>query len=150
MWTENSDWGTTRSGFLDVIIKVVNHLENNLAKFGYILNMKVENQNRILLCSWLPTSTYHQNLANLGHFFSMKNPLYRLKSYFFQVEIWWNFGSNETLLHDKISLSFHKLCLILILVALIWKYYYHGVKCCCCHGDLEEVSYGLSCRCVGR
>jgi hypothetical protein len=42
--------------------------------------MKVE-KNRILLFSWLPTGTSHENLANLGQFFQ-ENPLYKLKSYF--------------------------------------------------------------------
>jgi hypothetical protein len=42
--------------------------------------MKVEKKNTILLLySWLPTETYLKNLANLGHFFSMENPSYRLK-----------------------------------------------------------------------
>jgi len=72
------------------------HSENNLAKFGYILDMKVgkKKRERILLYSWLPTRTYHKNLATGGEkkslksgkfaFFSfqMKNPLYRSKIYF--------------------------------------------------------------------
>jgi hypothetical protein len=40
--------------------------ENNLAKFGYALNMKVQGKKKekeILLYSWLPTGTYHKNLA---------------------------------------------------------------------------------------
>ncbi len=64
------------------------HPENNLAKFGYILDMKKEKKNRILLYSWL-LGTYwgilsYLNLANLvGSFFlAMKNPLFRSKSYF--------------------------------------------------------------------
>jgi len=41
-----------------------NHSKNNLAKFGYILDMKVEKKKtRILLYFWLPTGTYHKNLA---------------------------------------------------------------------------------------
>jgi hypothetical protein len=58
------------------------HPENNLAKFGYIPDMKV-NRNRSLLYSWLLTETYHKNLTiwifpffgnlmNLGHFFRRK------------------------------------------------------------------------------
>ncbi len=40
------------------------HPQNNLAKFGYILDMKVgENKIKIFLYSWLPTRTYHKNLA---------------------------------------------------------------------------------------
>jgi hypothetical protein len=37
-----------------------------LDKFGYILDMKVRGvggKKRILLYSWLPTGTYHKNLA---------------------------------------------------------------------------------------
>jgi len=37
------------------------HPQNNLAKFGYILDMKVETKN--LLYSWLHTGTYQKNLA---------------------------------------------------------------------------------------
>jgi hypothetical protein len=50
------------------------HKKNNLAKFGYLLDVKVKNilkyykyffkkQNRILLYSWLPTEIYHKNWA---------------------------------------------------------------------------------------
>jgi hypothetical protein len=54
------------------VAKSVNHPENILAKFGYILDIKVQN-NRILLNFWLPTGTYHKILvANLGHFFHEK------------------------------------------------------------------------------
>jgi hypothetical protein len=53
------------------------HLENNLAKFGYILDMKVETKN---LSIFLPTywnlsqkssnlEILGENLANSGHFF---------------------------------------------------------------------------------
>jgi hypothetical protein len=45
---------------------------DDLARFGYRLNMKVE-KNRILLFSWLPTGTYHENVANLGQFFHGKS-----------------------------------------------------------------------------
>jgi hypothetical protein len=63
------------------------HPENSLAKFGYILDMKVKKENRILLSSsWLPTKTCHKymgiwNLSSSkywGHF-SMKNHLYSSK-----------------------------------------------------------------------
>ncbi len=44
-----------------------NHPENNLAKFGYIRDMKVgktkKKKNRSLLYSWLPSRRYHKTLA---------------------------------------------------------------------------------------
>jgi hypothetical protein len=50
------------------------HSENNLAKFGYILDMKVgKKKERILLYSWLPTGTYHKNLATGGEKKSLHN-----------------------------------------------------------------------------
>jgi hypothetical protein len=38
------------------------HLENNLAKFDYILDMKVEKKekNRFYGVLWLPTRSYHK------------------------------------------------------------------------------------------
>jgi hypothetical protein len=57
------------------------------------------------------------------------------------------FGCNQTAAAwQEFFLS--RSCASFILVALISKYYYHRVKCCWFHGDLEEVSYGLSCSCV--
>jgi hypothetical protein len=56
----------SQSGFLLRILWCIqngDHPENNLAKFGYRLDMKVEKKNRILLCSWLRMRTYHKNLA---------------------------------------------------------------------------------------
>jgi hypothetical protein len=86
------------SGFLLRILccsQSGNHPENNWAKFGYILHLKVDpkkTKSRILLYySCLRTETYHKNLAffsknnwNLPNLslFSMKNPMYRMKSYF--------------------------------------------------------------------
>jgi hypothetical protein len=65
------------------------HPKNNLAKFGYILDMKVFFKKTIILYSWLSTRTYHKTLviwififlksANFEPFFSMKNHFYRLK-----------------------------------------------------------------------
>jgi hypothetical protein len=52
------------------------HPKNNLAKFGYILDMKVGKKN----FSWLRTPIRKSD--EFGTFFFMKNPLYRLKSYF--------------------------------------------------------------------
>jgi hypothetical protein len=49
-----------------------NHSENNLAKFGYVLDMEV-GKKKILLYSWLPTGTYHKNSGNLDFFFSWKS-----------------------------------------------------------------------------
>jgi hypothetical protein len=77
-----------------------------------MIYMKVEKKNRILLCSWLPTRTYNKNLniwifflrnlANLGYFFSMKNPLYIGQNIIFQVEIFmWNKGSCEVELRQS-------------------------------------------------
>jgi hypothetical protein len=37
------------------------HPENNAAKFGFLLDMKVV-KNKIFLCSWLPNGTYNKNL----------------------------------------------------------------------------------------
>ncbi len=39
------------------------HPKNHFAKFGYILDMKVRKKNRIVLYSWLPTGTFHNNLV---------------------------------------------------------------------------------------
>jgi hypothetical protein len=43
----------------------------NLAKFGYIIDVKVvgEKKNRVFLYSWLPTRTYHKKLAFWVFFF---------------------------------------------------------------------------------
>jgi hypothetical protein len=40
-----------------------NRSQNNLAKFGYTLDMEVGRKKKILLYSWLSTGTYHKNLA---------------------------------------------------------------------------------------
>jgi hypothetical protein len=89
-------WG---SGFLLRILccsQSGNHPENNWAKFGYILHFKVDPQkkkNRILLYySCLRTETYHKKsgfffreifeIWQIWVIFPMKNPMYRLKSYF--------------------------------------------------------------------
>jgi len=70
---------------------------NDFARLGYMLDMKVGGKTRFLVYSWLPTGTYHQNLAIWIFFFkiwqiqanfSMKNPLHNLKSYFSG----WNFA----------------------------------------------------------
>jgi len=57
--------------------------------------MKIEKKSESFNILWLPAGTDHKNLAIwnfilffeigriLGHFFSMENPLYRLKSYSF-------------------------------------------------------------------
>jgi hypothetical protein len=47
------------------------HPENSLAKFKYILEMKVgkkreREREKILLYSWLPIGTYHNNLMILN------------------------------------------------------------------------------------
>ncbi len=61
------------------------HPQNSLSKFGYICESRKKEE------GWLPTGTYHQNpevwkrkrkSGKFGSFFSMKNPLYRSKSYF--------------------------------------------------------------------
>jgi len=39
------------------------HPENNLTKFGYMIDMKVGKKNNILLYSWLPFGSYHKTLA---------------------------------------------------------------------------------------
>ncbi len=84
----NSTWlkswccraGNFLSGFCDVDKEShSDHPENNLAKFGYILEIPKFLKNRIHLYSWLPSGTYHktlaiwifyfQYLANLGHIF---------------------------------------------------------------------------------
>jgi hypothetical protein len=54
-----------RAGFLLRILlcsQSGDHPENYLAKFGYIPYIKV-GKNKILLYSWLPPGTYHQNVA---------------------------------------------------------------------------------------
>ncbi len=48
------------------VTKSGDHSQNNLAKFGYILDMKVGKfffKKILFLYSWLPTETYHENLA---------------------------------------------------------------------------------------
>jgi hypothetical protein len=78
--------------FCDVAQVVITH-KMIYPDFGYILDMKVENKIRILLYSWLLIGIYHKNLMIWilfcfkisqiwVNFFSMKNPFYRLKSYF--------------------------------------------------------------------
>jgi len=105
---ENKSWSAEkRPGFVFFFLRIFflcssqsgdDYPENNLANFGYILDMKVGKINKIviLLYSWLSTGTYHKNLpiwgggkkinlkylVNLGLFLCMKNPLYRSKSYF--------------------------------------------------------------------
>ncbi len=52
-------------GFCDVS-KIGDNPENNLAKFGYIPDMKAFFwKNRMLLYYWLPSGTYHKNLVIL-------------------------------------------------------------------------------------
>jgi hypothetical protein len=79
--------------------------KNNLAKFGHILDMKVgKNKIKIFLYSWLPTGTYHKNLA-IWNFFSSKSGEFRSffpwkifcigQNHIFQVEIWWKFVSKR-------------------------------------------------------
>ncbi len=48
-----------------------NHWEENLAKFGYKLDMKVR-EKKIIFGSWLPTRTYLLKYYNLD-FFSLKS-----------------------------------------------------------------------------
>jgi hypothetical protein len=99
----------TATGFLLRILwqsQSGNHSQNNLAKFGYILDMKVEKKPESFYVFWLPTGTYHKNLAirkikifkiwRIWVIFSMKTPLCRLKS-FFQSEIWQKLLGKETL-----------------------------------------------------
>jgi hypothetical protein len=58
------------------------HSQNNLAKFGYILDMKVgKERERILWYSWLQTGTYHKNLANWNLFFFFK--IWQILGFFF-------------------------------------------------------------------
>jgi hypothetical protein len=45
-------------GFCNVA-KLGNHQENDFAKFGYIIDMKVEKKG-IFLYSWLPSGSYHK------------------------------------------------------------------------------------------
>ncbi len=84
------------SSQVTTLIKVAIIKKINLAKFGYILDMKVGGKKKtksFYVLGYL-LRTYHKksgylkliflwNLVNLGHFFSMKNRLYNgLKSYF--------------------------------------------------------------------
>ncbi len=81
------------------VVKVAIIKKINLAKFGYILE-----QNRILLCFWLLTGTYHQNLADF-ELFSLKSGQFESFSpwhekilcigwnHIFQVKIWWKLAS---------------------------------------------------------
>jgi len=67
-----------------------NHLDENLAKFGYNPNMKISLRKEIFLYSRLPTRTikyenlaiwifFPPNVVNLGNFFSWKILCTRLK-----------------------------------------------------------------------
>ncbi len=82
-----------------------NDSENNLPKFGHILDMKVgKNKIKIFLYSWLPTGTYHKNLA-IWNFFSSKSGEFRSffpwkifcigQNHIFQVKIWRKFVSKR-------------------------------------------------------
>jgi hypothetical protein len=59
------------------------HPENNLAKFGYIVDMKVRNLKKKLLYCCLPTGTSHKKkftfdlffLQNKGHIISQKRAI---------------------------------------------------------------------------
>jgi hypothetical protein len=55
--------------------------ENNLAKLGYILDMKVEKKQKAFYIFGYLLKLIIKKLGNLGHF-SLKNPFYWLKSYF--------------------------------------------------------------------
>jgi len=89
-----------------------NHSENNLAKFGYIVDMKVKKKNRnpSIFLAWLHIGSYHKTLA-IWIFFSSKSGefgpfFFRRKilsigpqNHICQVEIWrriWqNFASKR-------------------------------------------------------
>jgi hypothetical protein len=48
------------------------HPENNLAKFGYIIDMKIAQNNKIFLYSWLPSGSYYKTLE-IWNFFNSKS-----------------------------------------------------------------------------
>ncbi len=108
IWSKLNPW--VGPGFLLCILwcsQSGNHPENNLAKFCYILNMKLEIKIkiRILLYFWLPPGTYNNNLV-IWLFFSFK--IWRIRVIFypwktlcigrspnFQVEIWQKFATKR-------------------------------------------------------
>jgi len=81
---------------------VLEHLENNLSKFGYILDMKVNKKKKdsfYILGYILEFMIFFYNgnlekfflknlwnLANLGHFFDEKNPLYMFQIIIFHAK----------------------------------------------------------------
>jgi hypothetical protein len=75
------------------------HSQNNLAKFGYILDMKVGKTRESFYILGFLLQLTHKSLAiwkkipakscKFEAFFSMRNPLYRLKSHFERNRVVW-------------------------------------------------------------
>jgi hypothetical protein len=55
--------------------------QNNIAKLGYILDMKVRKKNNPSICLDLYSNLFVKS-GKFGAFSSMRNALYRLKSYY--------------------------------------------------------------------
>jgi len=87
-------WGLwDKQGFFLEVSDVADNHPDDLARFGYILDMKVRKKPEFFyIYSWLHTGTHHkicrfefvfiENLANSGHFFHEKSVVYRSTSYF--------------------------------------------------------------------
>ncbi len=83
-------------------IKVGNHPENNLAKFGYQVDMKVERKqncsiflatySNLSLKIWWFGIFFPLKSVEFEPFFPMKTPLCRLKSYFSGWKFWQKFA----------------------------------------------------------
>jgi hypothetical protein len=87
--------------------EIGDHPEINLAKFGYILDMKVRKGKRENPSMFLTNllEPYHskkagdlkksflRNLANLDHVFHEKSIIYVHRNHIFQVEFWRKFAS---------------------------------------------------------
>jgi hypothetical protein len=83
---------------------------NYLARFGhYILDMKVEKNTRILLCSWLPTGTYHKKSSDLDFFFPLKSG--EFGSFFPRKKILWlgpcKHHTNHNHLNPTLSITYN-------------------------------------------
>ncbi len=90
--------------------------QNKLANFGHILDMEVDEKNRILLYSWLPTGVGHKiqrfekkNLQNLANFARLPSQIHQILQIFakfspnifvhdfFRPKNWWKFSRKRNI-----------------------------------------------------
>ncbi len=77
-----------------------------------------DKNNRILLCSLLPTGTYHKKSGEFGQNFPWKSFVWS-KSYF-QVEIWQNFANKKTLALPQCAFQVQKSKLHTLAIFKTW------------------------------